>query len=118
MRLCIRVVNTHCYRDHIGANALLARTYGCPIAVPEGEAKLIREWDTRGLWLDFADQQAEPFVVNQELVAGTRYDWGGLFCEAVAAPGYDTHALVFYAEAARLLISGDALWESGLGVAS
>ena len=51
---------------------MLAHTCGCPIAVPEGEAQLIRESDTRGLWLDFADRQAEPFVVNQELVCCPR----------------------------------------------
>ena len=58
------VVNTHCHSDHMGGNALLARTYGCPVAVPEGEAALIRNWDTRALWLDFADQRADRFAVG------------------------------------------------------
>jgi hypothetical protein len=53
------VINTHCHSDHMGDNALLARTYGCPLAVPEREASLIREWDTRALWLDYADQHPE-----------------------------------------------------------
>jgi glyoxylase-like metal-dependent hydrolase (beta-lactamase superfamily II) len=70
------VVNTHCHSDRMGGNALLARTYGCPVAVPEGEASLIREWDTRALWLDYADQYAERFTVGQELVAGSHYTWG------------------------------------------
>jgi glyoxylase-like metal-dependent hydrolase (beta-lactamase superfamily II) len=110
------VVNTHCHSDHMGGNALLARTYGCPVAVPKGEASLIREWDTRALWLDYADQRAERFAVDQELVAGRRYGWGGLSWEAIAAPGHDMGALVFYCEAEQLLISGDALWENGFGV--
>ncbi len=100
----------------MGGNALLARTYGCPVAVPEGEAALIRKWDTGALWLDFADQRAERFAVGEELVAGKRYRWGELYWEAIAAPGHDMGALVFYCEAARLLISGDALWENGFGV--
>ncbi len=110
------VVNTHCHSDHMGGNTLLARTYGCPVAAPEGEAALIRKWDTGALWLDFADQRAERFVVGEELVAGNRYRWGELYWEAIAAPGHDMGALVFYCEAARLLISGDALWENGFGV--
>ena len=100
----------------MGENALLARAYGCPVAVPEGEAPLIREWDTQALWLDYVDQRAERFAADQELVAGSRYGWGGLSWEAIAAPGHDMGALVFYCAAERLLISGDALWENGFGV--
>jgi len=37
------VINTHGHSDHMGGNALLARNYGCPVAVPEREASLIRE---------------------------------------------------------------------------
>jgi glyoxylase-like metal-dependent hydrolase (beta-lactamase superfamily II) len=110
------VVNTHCHSDHMGGNALLARTYGCPVAVPEGEAALIRKWDTRALWLDYADQRAERFAVSEELLAGAKHRWGELCWEAIAAPGHDMAALMLYCEQARLLISGDALWESGFGV--
>ena len=41
------LVNTHCHSDHMGGNAALARAYGCPIAVPAGEAPHIACWDTR-----------------------------------------------------------------------
>jgi glyoxylase-like metal-dependent hydrolase (beta-lactamase superfamily II) len=110
------VANTHCHSDHMGGNALLARTYGCPVAIPEGEAPLIRAWDTRALWLDYADQRGERFTVAQELAAGERYEWGGLSWLAIDAPGHDMGALVFYCDELRLLISGDALWENGFGV--
>ena len=110
------IANTHCHSDHMGGNAALARAYACPIAGPEREAALIRSWDTRGLWLDFTDQRAERFTVAQELRAGERYRWGELWWEAIAAPGHDAGALVFYCAEARLLLSGDALWENGFGV--
>jgi len=110
------IANTHCHSDHMGGNALLARTYGCPVAVPEGEAAFVRSWDKRALWLDLTDQRAERFEVGAELGAEQHYLWGGLSWEAIAAPGHDMGALVFYCEAAQLLISGDALWENGFGV--
>ncbi len=41
--------------------------------------------------------------------------WGGLEWQALAAPGHDMGALVFYNPEHRILISGDALWENGYG---
>jgi len=41
---------------------------------------------------------------------------GGLDWRVLAAPGHDTHAAMFHAPEARVLVSGDALWENGFGV--
>ena len=53
----------------MGGNAALRRAYGCPIAVPAGEAPLIEAWDERALLLDYADQRAERFAVDEVLRA-------------------------------------------------
>src|SRR4029077_15279413 len=39
------------------------------------------------------------------------YDW-----RVIAAPGHDTHAVMFHSPEARVLVSGDALWQNGFGV--
>jgi len=110
------VVNTHCHSDHMGGNAAVARAYGCPVAVPVGEVAAIVEWDTKALLLDYAGQSAERFVVDEVIHPGSTHAWGGLEWRAIAAPGHDMGALVFYNPEYRLLISGDALWESGFGL--
>ena len=46
---------------------------------------------------------------------GSTHVWGGLEWRAIAAPGHDMGALVFYNPEHRILISGDALWENGFG---
>jgi len=110
-----KLVNTHCHSDHMGGNAAIARAYGCTIAVPESDAPLIDAWDTKTLLLDYADQSADRFVADEVLRAGDTYVWGDLEWRALAAPGHDMAALVFYNPEHGILISGDALWENGYG---
>lgn len=111
-----RIVNTHSHSDHIGGNAAVQRAFDCRIAVPEGMATAVREWDEAALLLSTAAQQGERFHVDETLHVGDQLPMGGLAWQALEAPGHDMDALVFYNPDKRILISGDALWRDGFGI--
>jgi len=110
------IANTHCHSDHMGGNAVLARHFAAPIAVPRGEWPLIERWDEAALWLTYADQRCERFQPQLAIDADAALDWGDGQWQALPAPGHDMHALMYWCEEDRLLVTGDALWEHGFGV--
>jgi glyoxylase-like metal-dependent hydrolase (beta-lactamase superfamily II) len=110
------LVNTHCHSDHMGGNAAIQKKYRCRTSVPEGEAPLIDRWDEQALILAIADQRAERFRYDDTFRDGDVLRMGGFDWRVIAAPGHDTHAVMFHSPEARVLISGDALWENGFGV--
>lgn len=109
------LVNTHCHSDHMGGNRALRERYRCRVTIPEGEVRHIVPWTAQSCWSEQMDQYAEEFGFDDTFSAGDTFAAGGLEWRALAAPGHDMDALMYYAEEPGVLITGDALWQRGLG---
>ena len=73
----------------------------------DGLIVYIDPWDADGLWLTYADQHAPPFRYDSVIREGDVNVWGDLEWAALAAPGHDMGAMVFYNPEHGILVSGE-----------
>lgn len=112
-----RILNTHLHSDHCGGNAALQAAWpDVHTAIAPGQAAQVRDWDAQALGYVPTGQQCPRFRIEGTLAPGSEISLGGRPWQIHAAPGHDTHSVVLFEPAARLLISADALWEKGFGV--
>ena len=111
------LVNTHLHSDHCGGNAALQKKYPEMLTViPPGQSDLVTVWDADGLFYLPTGQLCPRFQFDQLLKCGESIQLGLQKWEVHAAGGHDPHAVIFFEPLSRVLISADALWQSGFGV--
>jgi glyoxylase-like metal-dependent hydrolase (beta-lactamase superfamily II) len=111
-----RILNTHLHSDHCGGNAALHARWGSAVSVPAPMFQAAGEWNQDLLLFRSTDQHCDRFPVHDALVHGTSVKLGGIEWEVHRAPGHDPDAIMLFQPDARVLISGDALWENRIAV--
>jgi glyoxylase-like metal-dependent hydrolase (beta-lactamase superfamily II) len=85
-------------------------------AIPPGLARHVSAWDPVALTYAPTGQICPQFRFESLLLPGSEIRLGDRLWQIHAAPGHDTHSVILFEPAERILVSADALWERGFGV--
>ena len=122
--VCIML--THAHFDHIYGMSALAKEYGIPVYAHEGEMFTLEKTNPEvcrcyGLPLP----ETFPLVVSEDeaelpgkflsVSDGSVIEVGSLRLRVIETPGHSRGGLCFYAEAERVLFSGDTLFAGSIG---
>ncbi len=106
------VLLTHAHFDHIGAVAGVLATVHVPLAIHPLELPLLRQG---GGGLPFGFEVPPCPEPEQLLEPGQPLAAGSLRFEVLFVPGHTLGHVAFYHPAAGLVLSGDVLFQQGIG---
>lgn len=109
----VAIWNTHAHIDHVGAAAALQDRYGIPLHLGEGDR----------MWVEALPMQAAMFGlqgvraprIDAAIEEGQEIAFGEIRGRALATPGHTEGGFSFYFEADQALITGDTLFDGGVG---
>ncbi|MDU4093732.1 MAG: MBL fold metallo-hydrolase [Pantoea sp.] len=108
------ILLTHGHLDHVGAAAELAAYYGVAIIGPQKQD---------AFWLEALPTQSQmfglaecaPLMPDRWLEEGETVTVGKATLEVLHCPGHTPGHIVFFHREGRLLISGDVIFNGGVG---
>lgn len=108
------ILLTHGHLDHVGAAAELAAHYGVPVIGPD---------QRDAIWLENLPEQSRmfglpecaPLTPARWLKEGDTVAVGKVQLEVLHTPGHTPGHIVFFDRVGRLLVSGDVIFNGGVG---
>lgn len=106
------IIFTHAHPDHLEAGPLLAEEYGAELALNKLEEEFLRGpgWD----FFPAMGLEYPTITINRSLEPGP-LELAGQHFEAWLTPGHTPGSLCFYHQEAKILITGDLIFDQGLG---
>jgi len=108
------LINTHLHIDHTLGNDYIEQTYGIGTSAHPSDEFLgaQRASQSRMFGLGLTPQ---PLKISGELTAGEKIPLGKEYLEVIEVPGHSPGSVAFYSPAGSFVITGDALFNSGIG---
>jgi hydroxyacylglutathione hydrolase len=107
------LLNTHCHLDHVFGNKRIAGQYHLQLQMHPNEKKLLDYAPVSGeKWgLPFENYDGPVIYINE----GDLIKLGKDELEIFYTPGHSPGSLTFYNEEGKFVLSGDVLFQAGIG---
>lgn len=106
------ILLTHGHFDHIWGTNKLRELSGAPIYAYEEEKRLCED-----AALNVSEQVGRAYTVvpDKYIKDGEEVTIAGMTCRLIATPGHTAGSCCYYFEEAKILISGDTLFQESVG---
>jgi hydroxyacylglutathione hydrolase len=108
------IIGTHTHCDHIGGNRIIQDRSGCDIALHKVGKYFMDTQDDWATWWRYFSQEADFFNCTQALDDEEVLPIGPHEFQVIHTPGHACDGISLYNRKAKVLISGDALWEDDI----
>ncbi len=107
------ILLTHTHFDHVGAVAPVARATGAPVYCPELETRVLADIMSFVPWPGFGPY--ESWNAEETVSGGEHLSLAGLEIDVIFTPGHSPGHVTYAVPGAKVLFSGDVLFQSSIG---
>ena len=108
-----RLINTHCHIDHVLGNLFVCEKYGLKLEAHRLEIPVLQSGSQVSQRYGIA-YKTSP-TISKFIEEGEDLLLNGNRLEILLTPGHSPGSISFYSKEAKLLISGDVLFQSSIG---
>lgn len=109
----IRLLNTHLHFDHAWGNAFAKQYFGLQIEADASDAFFIQSAVDHAQAFGFSI--AQPPQIDHNIADMTGIAFGNSELQILHTPGHSPGGLCFYSKQAGFVVSGDVLFQAGIG---
>lgn len=109
----VLLVNTHCHLDHVFGNKFIAEKYHLKLHIHSKEKQTLAMAPASGLVFQIPFENYTGPIVELDELEYLPFENDKL--KILFTPGHSIASLSFYNEAAKFVISGDALFKRSIG---